>query len=273
MFDTVRAMKHTFALKALTQHAHELEPGNPASMFSVIALLAIHISSMTEIALRPECSDEDRKNLLKKIQDQSTQIADVTVLLDHLVRAHTSTDVLTRVHNRAYFDTALDAAMKTSSMTGGDLALLAFDIDHFKKVNDTYGHAAGDQVLRVFARQIQRGLKDGDLVARYGGEEFMALLSGVTQEQALKIAERLRAKVQSRPARPDMPAITVSIGVTMHTASDTAEAFKARADRALYQAKANGRNGVAHVSSTPPKPKAPKTCRLARTRAHRKLGI
>jgi diguanylate cyclase len=118
------------------------------------------------------------------------------------------------------------------------------DIDHFKKVNDTYGHETGDEVLRQLARTLEATLRETDFVARFGGEEFLIILPDTSPDGALIIAEKIRSAV-SEQAFPVVKKVTVSIGMTMALGEDKNEEEAVhRADTALYQAKESGRNTV-----------------------------
>jgi diguanylate cyclase (GGDEF)-like protein len=156
-------------------------------------------------------------------------------------RQRSETDPLTELPNRRAFDRALARASR------GPLALVALDIDHFKRVNDTLGHAAGDAALRHLARVLREGLRDGDVAARIGGEEFEVLLPGGDLRLGLEVAERLRAQVESRPflAQGGERRLTLSCGVAASPDPIlSADNLVAAADAALYQAKREGRNRV-----------------------------
>ncbi|MFN7695076.1 MAG: GGDEF domain-containing protein [Burkholderiales bacterium] len=129
---------------------------------------------------------------------------------------------------------------------GGSVALVALDVDHFKRINDTYGHAIGDRALQHLAELVRRTLRSSDLAARVGGEEFVLLMPGVDQEQALQTAERLRVCIASQPLRlTDLKLpMTVSLGVACGRSEDDCDLLIARADEALYRAKAAGRNRI-----------------------------
>lgn len=159
-----------------------------------------------------------------------------------------TTDTLTGLANRRHFSLVASQDIGSSRSSGLPLAVLALDIDHFKRVNDQYGHDAGDLVLSLIARIFKACMRDGDLAARMGGEEFAALLPRANQEQALMVAERIRQSVASTPiVLPDGQAlsVTISIGSTLWQSSDgdIQDALK-RADMALYHAKEQGRNRV-----------------------------
>ncbi len=156
-------------------------------------------------------------------------------------------DGLTGVFNRRHYEQRLEQEVARARRIGRSLALLMFDIDHFKRCNDSYGHECGDLVLKDLAAFLKDRVRAEDLVARYGGEEFVVLLTGgATGEESLQVAGKLRAYIEShslggRPAGE----ITVSVGVATQTAGelDGAEIFR-RADKALYRAKDEGRNRV-----------------------------
>lgn len=158
-------------------------------------------------------------------------------------------DGLTGVANRRKFDQVLALELRRARRSAAPFALLLLDIDHFKAVNDDYGHLAGDEVLRLVAATLQRGLRRAaDLVARYGGEEFAVLLPDTSAEEAARLAELLRATVETLPMPPGLPRVTVSCGVVaspdLQRCALSAVELVAVADRALYRAKRGGRNQV-----------------------------
>ena len=157
------------------------------------------------------------------------------------------TDGLTNVYIRAYFDDCLERAYRNAQTAGRGFSLLMLDIDHFKAVNDTYGHQAGDEALRVVAARLQNAVRDDDLVARYGGEEFAVILARAEPGAAMTVAERIRAAIESDPVvhgEHTIP-ITASLGVAPFESGFTSSAQVVRAaDEALYEAKETGRNRV-----------------------------
>jgi two-component system cell cycle response regulator len=159
-----------------------------------------------------------------------------------------STDPLTGVHNRRYLDTHLDQLLQRARANNKPLSVAFCDIDHFKRLNDSYGHAAGDEVLIEFTRRMIRNLRSLDLVARIGGEEFVVVMPDTPPERARRIGERLRQKVEQEPFMVSgfEPIVaTISVGVTTSRPSDGLgiDLIK-RADEAMYQAKHAGRNRV-----------------------------
>lgn len=169
-------------------------------------------------------------------------------------------DVLTGWHNRRYLQTRLEEEMARSIRDGTPLVALMVDIDHFKRINDSYGHLTGDEVLRQVARRIATEVRASDVSARYGGEEFVILLPATDSDAGYALAERIRRAVSRErfvvPAPAEDLALTVSIGVAEHRPSGAVgaesagvgEKLIAAADLALYDAKAAGRNRVARLA-------------------------
>lgn len=153
-------------------------------------------------------------------------------------------DSLTNALTRRYIDEACAHELARSRRNDKPLALLMMDLDHFKRVNDTHGHQAGDTVLVDFVKTVRALLRSKDLLGRFGGEEFVVLLPETPLDDAMVVAERIRAACANSPDSTKI-ACTVSIGVTTNLADrDTVDTLMARADAALYQAKAEGRNRV-----------------------------
>lgn len=159
-------------------------------------------------------------------------------------------DPLTKLSNRAEFDHGLKTFVKTHLEHGEPCSMIICDIDHFKKINDVYGHQAGDDALIRFAGILQGHARDGDLVARYGGEEFVILCADCDNATATRRAEALRRAISAHK-QPSLgnKCITASFGVTEVQGGDTPETFLNRADRALLQAKDNGRNMVVQLGT------------------------
>ncbi|HRF74465.1 MAG TPA: GGDEF domain-containing protein, partial [Accumulibacter sp.] len=157
------------------------------------------------------------------------------------------TDTLTQLPNRRHGLDFLASEWAFAQSNGLPMACLLLDIDHFKRINDTYGHAAGDAVLRQLSDLLKRTSRGEDLVFRYGGEEFAAVLPNASARIAAQIAERIRALVEKYDflwTRQSLP-VTVSIGVAhLGTAVKDSQALIQAADAALYQAKNSGRNRV-----------------------------
>jgi diguanylate cyclase (GGDEF)-like protein len=157
-----------------------------------------------------------------------------------------TTDELTGFANRRHFLTQLDMEIRRATRYPQPLSLAIFDLDHFKSVNDTHGHAAGDAVLRGIATSVQATFRETDMAGWLGGEEFAILMPATDQAGAVAVCDRLRLAV----ARSMVPigsatiAVTISIGIGAQRPDDDAAALLVRTDRALYQAKHNGRNRI-----------------------------
>jgi diguanylate cyclase (GGDEF)-like protein len=168
---------------------------------------------------------------------------------ERTLRAHKSaalTDPLTGLFNRrGLIEAARELAEKHARKAGKPIAMLAFDLDHFKSINDRFGHALGDEVIKLFAATANSSLRLTDFVVRLGGEEFAAIMPG-TLEDGMVVAERIRAAFEAAACTVSGRYIgaTVSVGVASHETAANIDALLARADAALYAAKANGRNRV-----------------------------
>ncbi len=185
---------------------------------------------------------------LKALQDELTQkCRDLDRMNQDLERKSHELELLSRIDpltglfNRRYFEERMKVEFARCQRYQSTLCCLMIDIDHFKRVNDTRGHAAGDAALKELAHCLRATLREVDLLARFGGEEFVALLPATRQAEGLAAAERVRRAVASTPI-----GITVSIGVSSFPGPETTdpEALLRAADRALYRAKGAGRNRV-----------------------------
>lgn len=174
--------------------------------------------------------------------------------LFHQVKSRADHDGLTRIHNRRAFDERLVEEMRRHQRYRQPMSLLMLDLDHFKSINDTYGHLSGDKVLRAVGHLLSEALRSTDFTARYGGEEFVVILPQTAEEQASQLAERLRQRIAALRFvhNGETFAITVSIGVASLQPGALARrrSLLEKADQALYQAKNQGRNRV--FSSLPP---------------------
>jgi len=164
-------------------------------------------------------------------------------------------DALTNLNNRRQFETRLGQEIAIAKRQGHPLCAMMIDIDFFKGVNDKYGHAAGDEVLRTVAKIIKDALRESDIPARYGGEEFAVLLPFTKIEEAAIVGERLRNAVEKasitinreNPEEMQDINVTISMGLAEYNTTETGEALFERADKALYDAKKSGRNRVCFV--------------------------
>jgi diguanylate cyclase len=154
------------------------------------------------------------------------------------------TDTMIGMPNRLAYEKRIEAAFESWQTTTHPLSIAAIDIDHFKSINDTYGHTAGDAVLRIIGQALVKHVRPCDFVARYGGEEFIVLFDGADEAESMQVCERLRGKIQHltfhasrQPVR-----VTASIGLAQFQPGDTPQTVFDRADLALYTAKNGGRN-------------------------------
>jgi two-component system cell cycle response regulator len=157
------------------------------------------------------------------------------------------TDQLTGLHNRRYMAGQLKALVERAAQGGEPVSLLALDIDHFKKINDTFGHDIGDEVLKQFAVRLASNVRAIDIPVRHGGEEFLVVMPDTRLEDARRIAERIRLHVSGEPFRPagESLDVTISIGVAATLPGEIRpDGLLKRADEAMYEAKAGGRNRV-----------------------------
>ncbi len=166
---------------------------------------------------------------------------------ENLLKNQAIRDPLTALYNRRYFEEEVNKQILEAKAKKQPYAVLMLDADHFKNVNDTYGHKVGDKVLIELATTAERALRDNDIVARYGGEEFVVFLPGIHAEQGKIVADRLRESISKQTVYSDsnQPVkFTVSIGVSSSEISDNVDTLIKTADEALYKAKQNGRNRV-----------------------------
>ncbi len=181
----------------------------------------------------------------QKMIQAAARIAELEKELDQARQAK-AIDALTQLFNRGYFDERLAEALAKYRRDKRPTSLIIFDIDHFKKFNDTFGHQVGDKVLQIVARIAKESVRESDTLCRYGGEEFVILLYDTDREQAAKVAEQVRANIHVHEfgLKGKTIHVSVSLGVGQVTDTDTGATLLKRADAALYKAKENGRNRV-----------------------------
>jgi two-component system cell cycle response regulator len=171
------------------------------------------------------------------------------------------TDSLTGLYNRHFLDAHLNNMVNSSINNKKSFSVMILDMDHFKAVNDTYGHDAGDEILKALTKRIIDSIRSSDLAARIGGEEFMVLLPETNIADAYILADRIRAKIGTTPfvvSHEIELTKTISIGIAeLNLSGDNAAAMIKRADNALYEAKNTGRNKVCpilKINNQPPRP-------------------
>ncbi len=227
-------------LYALADAASAVEAGRPGSDIPAmqssreVQQLSQSLGRMTHHLLAA------REAMEEKVRLRTLELEAANRALDLQAR----TDALTGLLNRRGFETQMAFAVALARRSSRPLSLITVDVDHFKRVNDTYGHEAGDEVLRRLARTLESRLRGSDVVARLGGEEFVALLPDTDLTGAQSIAQAL-VTAMAEQQDPVVGTITVSAGVaTMRGADDTGAAMLRRGDAALYEAKGQGRNRV-----------------------------
>ncbi|QSX37846.1 GGDEF domain-containing protein [Shewanella sedimentimangrovi] len=187
-------------------------------------------------------------NMLLQIKDITKQKQSEQHLQAALYKYHVMalTDELTGVANRRAIQDSVSAELARCSRIGAAMTILLVDLDHFKRVNDTYGHHIGDLALKHCAEVMKASLRPFDMIGRLGGEEFVVFLGNTDSQDARVIAERIRAQIQSLPLQtPGREiALSVSIGVSTQHHNPTFESLYLEADQALYEAKSQGRNRV-----------------------------
>ncbi|MBX2832683.1 MAG: GGDEF domain-containing protein [Rhodospirillales bacterium] len=185
-------------------------------------------------------------NLEDRLDETSSEVSRLRDDLEKMKR-EALTDGLTGIANRKAFDEKLRDAAMTTMENGQELSLILVDIDFFKRLNDRFGHQAGDQIIRLMAKTLQQSVKGRDTTARYGGEEFAIILPATKLEDAQRLAENIRRTVEtldvvSENRSEAMGTITVSIGVACFQLGEPLARMIERADQALYLAKSHGRN-------------------------------
>ena len=218
-----------------------VEPGDEARLLRGLDM------GVNDYLMRPI----DRHELLARVKTQIKRKRHSDFLRHRLAESveMSITDGLTGLHNRRYMEGHMKTLVADALRTGRPLSMLVADIDHFKQVNDTYGHDSGDVVLREFSVRLKRNTRGIDLACRLGGEEFVIIMPDTDIARAYQVGERLRACVAADEftINPELSIrVTASVGIgTLERAEDTPETIFKRADNALYAAKRRGRNRVA----------------------------
>ncbi|WP_309723595.1 GGDEF domain-containing protein [Armatimonas sp.] len=226
-----------------SEQAHELESQRLRAEAIVRATLFALVLLLAYLLLRVERRFQVQR--VKTLQRENERLRELT-----------EEDGLTGLSNRRAFDNRLDIEWQRAQRYGLPLSLVVLDVDHFKQYNDSFGHQAGDVILRLMAHALAQTARLSDTVARYGGEEFALILPHTDADEAMIVGERLRALLL-RSDWPNRP-ITASIGVsTMNKEKKTSAELVHEADSALYTAKGNGRNQVTHWSQVKQEAKAP----------------
>ena len=205
---------------------------------------------MVDVEIHGSAMDLDgRRLLITVVMDITDRICAERKIraLQEQLRDQATRDPLTGLHNRRYLDELLRGELSQAAREGYPVSAIMGDLDHFKTVNDRYGHPAGDEVLRMFAEVIHRNTRESDIACRYGGEEFLLVLSRMPQASAVERADLLRRETECEPVRwgTSQIAVTASFGVaTFPQCARASDQLIAAADSAMYAAKQAGRNRV-----------------------------
>jgi len=221
--------------------------------------LKTHIEHLNDASSEPDikniCRDivletqqiiDDNTDLKKNILKTITELDTVKLELRDLKEA-AKTDMLTGLLNRRGFKNAVATPMRDAQEETAPLTLILADIDRFKRINDNYGHLTGDNVLKLISKLLQKHIKGKDIAGRFGGEEFIMVLPETKMDGGFALAEQIRISLekmrwQSKSSGKDIGTITISLGVAQFIPGENLDALIARADKALYAAKENGRN-------------------------------
>ncbi|MEH6450088.1 MAG: GGDEF domain-containing protein [Oleispira sp.] len=216
---------------------------------SISEHLGLIIHAMHTFSSEENTRETELTHQLAGMQIKLDEMESLAKVAQHAIeeqRKKAMHDALTGLPNRESYQQRVKQEIHRIERYGGSLSLMVCDIDLFKRINDSYGHLAGDKVLKIIAKSLQRNLRDSDFIARFGGEEFVALMPETSAEEAKIVAEKLRTKVEGSPFnfKKEPVQITISFGISQFAPGETIEEVFERADKALYKAKDNGRNQV-----------------------------
>lgn len=253
LFTFGMARQITTPLSELANVATEMEKGNlnvramPRPVNDEIGLLSTAFNQMAEaIQEREKDLREQADGLERTVNERTSELQEQARTLEQMA----VTDPLTQAYNRRHFYRLAEIEMKRAQASATPLSVIVMDADHFKRVNDTYGHQAGDQALIKLTEICQSAIRQTDVFARYGGEEFVLLMPDTDAQAAKSIAERIRANIEKTEIKVEGKIVrfTVSMGIsTFHPPYEfTFDSLLTQADRALYKSKRTGRNRSTH---------------------------
>jgi len=210
---------------------------------TVIPILDVDGDIIEYIAIRHDITElEETKQQLKNINKAMKNKVDELYSMTNTLEQKAYKDNLTGINNRENFEDIFGLEIGNASLNNLPLSLIIFDVDNFKLVNDTYGHQAGDMLLKDLVQLVESNIKNGDIFARWGGEEFVILTPSTEINGAYNLAENLRKLVQSYVFNYVENNLTLSFGIAQLSSDDTKKTLFEKADKALYEAKKNGRN-------------------------------
>ena len=237
-----------FAIDGTTYLQSIFQPsGEKLWMRTFVVLLFLIFSAYTERLIdKIHSMTIQLKNYQERLQEMvaelEMEITERKHAIDELEKL-SETDPLTSIYNRRKFNELLEREVERSKRYDSGLSIIMCDIDHFKKINDEFGHDVGDNALKIFSSTIHDNIREVDMFARWGGEEFMILMPNSDINSAESVAEKLRKVIEDTEIKK-ITAFTASFGVTDLNKDDTTESFIKRVDEALYKAKSGGRNKV-----------------------------
>jgi diguanylate cyclase (GGDEF)-like protein len=209
---------------------------NDIMLLCLIFLVAVTIALFVAYKFSKEL-----QNIFDRYKQTQRESFAKLEVLNQTLEKQSHTDALTQIYNRGFFNQQLTNETSRVNRYKTPLSMILFDIDHFKTINDTHGHLAGDTVLKELAALIQENTRQSDFYARWGGEEFVVLLPGVEKEKAKQVAEKLRLII-AKFTFSVQQSITCSFGISSFIPLENNNTFLQRVDKALYQAKQGGRN-------------------------------
>ncbi len=208
----------------------------------------IHTQKLAQEELRRqnETLTQSNFNLENTVRMRTLELEEINKLLQKQVNQSSqdaNTDSLTNLYNRRKFEIELQKEVARAKRYNSPLSLALFDADHFKLINDTLGHAAGDKALQIIASEISGNIRENDIASRWGGEEFTVIFPGTTRKGAHATAEKIRASIEGSVTSIDAT-ITCSVGIAEFDFTESLETLLKRLDQALYEAKDSGRNCI-----------------------------